>query len=107
MNWAMPWAPAGEPALRSKPDSAISWLAIKAGGTPQCAAERRIGSRYCAGTNAGRLVEAAFDAARPAAGRASPAGEHGAGPASKPKCQASHEYLWTKRNRRALEASHE
>ncbi len=52
MNWAMPRAPAGETALGLKPDSAISCAASKPGETFQRDAERRIGSRYCAGTKA-------------------------------------------------------
>jgi hypothetical protein len=45
MNWAMPWAPAGETADGLKPDSAMSWAASSAPETFQRAAERTIWSR--------------------------------------------------------------
>ena len=54
MNWAIPRAPAGETALGLKPDSAISCAASSPGETFQREAERRIGSRYGAGTKLGQ-----------------------------------------------------
>ena len=45
MNWAIPWAPAGETAPASKPDSAISCAASRAPETFQRAAARMIGAR--------------------------------------------------------------
>ena len=53
MNWAMPWAPAGEIANGLKFDSAMSWAASSPAETFQRAAERRIGARKRSGTKAG------------------------------------------------------
>src|SRR4051794_22940321 len=89
MNWAMPCAPAGEPALGSKPDSAISWAPRSAAETLQCAAAWRIVARNWLGTNEGSdSPESEPSDWRPIE---LPSSEQGAGPASKPKCHASHE----------------
>ena len=87
----MPWAPAGETANGLKFDSAISCAASSAAETFQWAAASRSGSRKRDGTNEGRAVP---PGAAPSPRRRPtelPASEQGAGPASKPKCQASQE----------------
>ena len=91
MNWAMPWAPAGEIANGLKFDSAISCAASSPAETFQRAAERRIGARKRSGTKAGRPPAPASAAvgAEPAEGEESAAAEQGAGPRVKPKCQGS------------------
>jgi hypothetical protein len=85
MNWAIPWAPAGETASGSKFDSAASCAARSPAETLQRAAARSIGARNGPGTNAGNPSEAARpSAARPPTELASAA--HGAGPRTYPKC---------------------
>ena len=58
MNWAIPWAPAGETANGLKFDSAISCAASSAAETFQRAAARSSGARKRAGTKAGRPAAA-------------------------------------------------
>src|SRR5262245_4180912 len=103
MNWAIPSAPAGEIALGSNRDSAISCAASKAPETFQRAAERMIGPRNRDGTNEGSPP--AERPPSPVAPIALPASEQGGGPAANPKCQASHPYRRTKPKRRELVAS--
>ena len=92
MNWAMPWAPAGDRAKGLKLDSAISCAASRFAETFQRAAARRIGARKRSGTKPGRPAPPASlpsAASRPKA--EAPAVEQGAGPRVQPKCQASQE----------------
>src|SRR5262245_49927918 len=91
MNWAIPWAPAGDTAAGLKFDSAISCAAISAADTFQRAADRRIGARNRAGTNDGRPPPPPLSPSPPGVEPIEFAAfEHGAGPRSKPKCHASH-----------------
>src|SRR5215211_2136407 len=92
MNWAIPWAPAGETANGLKFDSTINWAASRPAETSQRSAERSIASLNCGGTKSGSASAAwrPSPAADPAMAFA--ASEHGAGPRAKPKCQGSQEY---------------
>ena len=92
MNWAIPCAPAGETAFGLKFDSAISWAASSAAETFQRVPPRAAAaSRKRAGTKAGQPGRRPPPRRRLGAATRSPAAEHGAGPASKPKCHGSQE----------------
>ena len=84
MNWAIPWAPAGETANGLKFDSAISWAASRPAETFQRAAARRIGARKRGRDEAREARPPAAPAVRRPRARPEPsaAGEQGAGPRS-------------------------
>jgi hypothetical protein len=81
MNWAIPWAPAGETANGLKFDSAISWAASRPAETFQRSAARAIAARNRGGTKSGSPAAASRSPpAAEIAPTAFPAAEQGAGP---------------------------